>query len=61
MVDEQKMKLTNDAKLMHCLPVRRNVVVSDAVLDSENSIAIQEAANREWAAQAVLKQILKDG
>lgn len=61
MVDEQKMKLTNDAKFMHCLPVRRNVVVSDAVLDSENSLAIKEAANREWAAQAVLKQILKDG
>ena len=58
MVDEGKMKLTNHGKFMHCLPVRRNVVVSDAVIDSENSIVIQEAANREFAAQAVLKQIL---
>lgn len=61
MVDERKMKLTNDAKFMHCLPVRRNKVVSDAVIDSEQSIVIQEAANREWAAQAVLKRILSDG
>lgn len=61
MVDERKMELTNNAKFMHCLPVRRNVVVSDAVIESENSIAIQEAGNREWAAQAVLKQILSNG
>jgi len=61
MVDERKMKLTNNAKLMHCLPVRRNVVVSDAVINSENSIVIQEAANREFAAQAVLKQLLSNG
>lgn len=61
MVDERKMKLTNNAKFMHCLPVRRNVVVSDAVIDSPNSIVIQEAANREWAAQAVLKKILGRG
>ena len=61
MVDERKMKLTNDAKFMHCLPVRRNVVVSDAVIDSKSSIVIQEAANREFAAQAVLKQILLHG
>ena len=61
MVDERKMSLTNNAKFMHCLPVRRNVVVSDAVIESENSVVIQEAGNREWAAQAVLKQILSDG
>ena len=61
MVDESKMKLTNNAKFMHCLPVRRNVVVSDAVIDSESSIVIQEAANREFAAQAVLKRILNNG
>lgn len=60
MVDEKKMALTNDAKFMHCLPVRRNVVVSDAVIDSENSLVIREAGNREWAAQAVLKQILQN-
>ncbi len=61
MVDERKMNLTNNAKFMHCLPVRRNVVVSDAVIDSENSLVIQQAANREFAAQAVLKQILTNG
>ncbi len=58
MVDERKMELTNHGKFMHCLPVRRNVVVSDGVIDSDSSIVIQEAANREFAAQAVLKQIL---
>lgn len=61
MVDERKMALTNNAKFMHCLPVRRNMVVSDGVIDSENSIVIQEAANREFAAQAVLKTILENG
>jgi N-succinyl-L-ornithine transcarbamylase len=52
------MDLTNNAKFMHCLPVRRNVVVDDAVIDSENSIVIQQAGNRLWAAQAVIKEIL---
>lgn len=61
MVDKHKMNLTNNAKFMHCLPVRRNVVVSDAVIDSPNSIVIQEAANREFAAQAVLDEILTHG
>lgn len=61
MVDERKMNLTSNAKFMHCLPVRRNVVVSDGVIDSSNSIVIQEAANREFAAQAVLKTILTNG
>jgi len=58
MIDSKKMKLTNDAKFMHCLPVRRNVVVSDELLDSENSLVINQAGNREFAAQAVLKEIL---
>ena len=49
-----------DAKFMHCLPVRRNVVVEDAVLDSENSLVIQQANNRTFAAQLVLKKILKN-
>jgi N-succinyl-L-ornithine transcarbamylase len=53
------MKLTNKAKFMHCLPVRRNVVVTDEVLDSENSIVIQQANNRTYAAQIVLKKILE--
>jgi N-succinyl-L-ornithine transcarbamylase len=47
------------AKFMHCLPVRRNVVVEDAVLDSEQSIVIQQSNNRTFAAQIVLKQILE--
>jgi N-succinyl-L-ornithine transcarbamylase len=45
---------------MHCLPVRRNVVVSDEVLDSENSLVIEQANNRTFAAQIVLKQILEN-
>jgi N-succinyl-L-ornithine transcarbamylase len=53
-----KAKL-GDAKFMHCLPVRRNVVVEDAVLDSDQSIVIQQANNRTYAAQIVLKQLLK--
>jgi len=57
-VSAEKMKLTNNAKFMHCLPVRRNVVVDDAVIDSENSIVVQQAGNRVWAAQTVLKEIL---
>ncbi|MBP7257276.1 MAG: N-acetylornithine carbamoyltransferase [Chitinophagales bacterium] len=59
MVNAEKMALTNNAKFMHCLPVRRNIVVADEVIDSENSIVIQQAGNREWAAQAVLKRILE--
>lgn len=58
MVTMEKMKMTNDAKFMHCLPVRRNIVVEDAVLDSEHSIVIQQAGNRVWAAQTVIKEIL---
>ncbi|MCD6355455.1 MAG: N-acetylornithine carbamoyltransferase [Prolixibacteraceae bacterium] len=59
-VNEEKMALTNSAKFMHCLPVRRNVVVTDGVIDSENSVVIQQAANREVTAQAVIKMILED-
>jgi N-succinyl-L-ornithine transcarbamylase len=54
-----KEKLRN-AKFMHCLPVRRNVVVEDAVLDSESSLVIQQANNRTFAAQLVLKKILEN-
>ena len=49
----------NDARFMHCLPVRRNVVVEDAVLDGPNSIVISQANNRTWAAQAVVKKVLE--
>ncbi|MCG9792780.1 N-acetylornithine carbamoyltransferase [Flavobacterium algicola] len=55
-----KMALTNNAKFMHCLPVRRNVVVADEVLDSENSIVIEQANNRTYSAQLVLQKILKN-
>lgn len=58
MMTEEKLALTDNGKFMHCLPVRRNVKVSDAVLDSPRSLVIEQAANREWAAQAVLKEIL---
>lgn len=58
-VDSSKMALTNQAKFMHCLPVRRNMIVTDEVIDSADSIVIQEAANREWSAMAVLKMILE--
>jgi N-succinyl-L-ornithine transcarbamylase len=57
-VDEQKMKLTNNAKFMHCLPIRRNVVATDHVLDHQ-SVIYQQAGNRTWAAQAVLQTILE--
>ena len=59
MLTEDKLKNTNNAKVMHCLPVRRNVELSDEVLDSSNSIVTQQAANRVWAAQAVLSEILE--
>jgi N-succinyl-L-ornithine transcarbamylase len=58
MLTGEKLKLTNEAKVMHCLPVRRNVELSDEILDSANSIITQEASNRVWAAQAVLSEIL---
>ena len=59
MLTNKKLELTNNAKVMHCLPVRRNVELSDEVLDGPNSIITLEAENRIWAAQAVLSEILK--
>ena len=59
-VTADKMKLTNNAKFMHCLPVRRNVIVTDEVIDSENSIVMNQANNRTYSAQLVLQKILKD-
>ena len=58
-VTEKKMALTNDAFFMHCLPVRRNMIVSDAVIESPRSLVIPEAANRVISAQTVLKMMLK--
>lgn len=60
-VNEDKMALTNNAKFMHCLPVRRNVIVTDEVIDSENSIVIEQANNRTYSAQLVLQKILENG
>lgn len=61
MLTKEKLKRTNNAKVLHCLPVRRNVELSDEVLDSENSIVTREAGNRVWAAQAVLSEIIASG
>ena len=58
-VSEKKMALTNNAFFMHCLPVRRNMIVTDAVIESPQSIVIPEAANRVVSAQTVIKDILK--
>jgi N-succinyl-L-ornithine transcarbamylase len=59
MLTNEKLKLTNSARVMHCLPVRRNVELSDDILDGPSSIVTQEASNRVWAAQAVLADILR--
>jgi N-succinyl-L-ornithine transcarbamylase len=58
MLTNEKLAVTNNAKVMHCLPVRRNVELSDEILDGPNSIVTREASNRVWAAQAVLSEIL---
>ena len=58
-VDAEKMALTNDAFFMHCLPVRRNMIVTDEVIESPRSLVIPEAANREISAQVVLKRLLE--
>lgn len=59
MLNNDKLKGTNDAKVMHCLPVRRDLELSSEILDGPNSLVIHEAGNRLWAAQAVLKQMLE--
>ncbi|MES2829009.1 MAG: acetylornithine carbamoyltransferase [Bacteroidota bacterium] len=59
MLTNEKLKGTNDAKVMHCLPVRRDLELSSEILDGPNSLVIHEAGNRLWAAQAVLKQMLE--
>lgn len=58
MMTNDKLTMTNNAKVMHCLPVRRNVELSDEILDGPNSLVTQQASNRVWAAQAVLSSIL---
>jgi N-succinyl-L-ornithine transcarbamylase len=59
MLTLDKLAITNKAKVMHCLPVRRNVELSDEVLDDESCIVARQAANRVWSAQAVISDILK--
>lgn len=59
MLTNEKLAATNNAKVMHCLPVRRNVELSDEILDGTNSLVTQQAGNRVWAAQAVLAELLK--
>ena len=59
-VTKEKMALTNNAFFLHCLPVRRNMIVSDDVIESPQSLVIPEAANRVVSAQTVLKMILQD-
>ena len=59
-ITTEKMALTNNAYFMHCLPVRRNMIVSDDVIESERSIVIPEAANREISATVVLKRLLEN-
>ena len=58
-ITTEKMALTDNGYFMHCLPVRRNMIVSDDVIESDHSLVIPEAANREISAQVVLKRILE--
>ncbi|MEH0154308.1 N-acetylornithine carbamoyltransferase [Limibacter armeniacum] len=58
-ISKEKMALTNQGKFMHCLPVRRNMVVTDDVLDSPASLVLEQANNRTYSAQAVLKRLIK--
>ena len=59
-VSDRQMAVTNNAHFMHCLPVRRNMIVTDDVIESPRSLVIPEAANREISATVVLKRILED-
>ena len=59
MITNERLVVTNHAKIMHCLPVRRNLVIADEVLDGPDSVVIREAGNRVWSAQAVLSEILR--
>jgi len=59
MLTNDRLKITNNAKVMHCLPVRRDLELSSEILDGPSSIVVHEAGNRVWAAQAVLKQMLE--
>lgn len=60
MLSKAKLQSTNNAKIMHCLPVRRNLELSDEVLDGKNSLVLEQSNNRLYAAQAVLKKMLEE-
>lgn len=60
MMDNEKLKPTNNAKVMHCLPVRRDLELSSEILDGPNSLIIKEAGNRVWAVQVILKRMLEN-
>ena len=59
LVNEEKMSQTNDAVFMHCLPVRRNVIVTDAVIDSSRSVVVDEAENRLHIQKAIMTELIK--
>ncbi|PTR01039.1 N-succinyl-L-ornithine transcarbamylase [Mucilaginibacter yixingensis] len=59
LLTNDRLKITNDAKVMHCLPVRRDLELSSEILDGPSSVVVHEAGNRVWAAQAVLKTMLE--
>ena len=59
MLTNEKLSVSNQANIMHCLPVRRNVELSDELLDGPNSLVTRQAGNRVWAAQAVIAEILE--
>jgi len=59
MLTNEKMKVTNNAKVMHCLPVRRNIELSDEILDGKNSLVVQQAENRIYSCQTVIKELLQ--
>ncbi len=59
MITKEKMSLTNEGKFMHCLPVRRNIIVADEVIDSKNSIVIKQAYNRIFSVQTIFQEILR--
>ncbi len=60
MLNQEKMKITNQAKIMHCLPVRRNLELSDELIDGEDSLILAQAENRVYATQTILKKIIEN-
>ncbi len=59
LLNKEKLAVTNNAKIMHCLPVRRNVELIDELIDGENSIILQQSHNRLFAAQGIIKKMLE--